>query len=194
VLRRAAGAAWPAWALALAFAACAGGGAPDASDAGQDAGAPVTADDGVAGGADERLVVAVRHAEKVDASADPALSEAGVERAVALAGVLADAGIERVLSTDYLRTRDTAAPTAEAFGLDLEIYDPTDMPGLADALRNAPESAILVVGHSNTTPALVAELTGEPAEPMPDAEYDRLYRVWIAADGSTRVEVDRYGS
>ncbi|HSM36928.1 MAG TPA: phosphoglycerate mutase family protein [Longimicrobiales bacterium] len=192
--RRAAGAAWPVWALALALAACAGGGAPEASDAGQDAGATAPADDGVASAAGERLVVAVRHAEKVDASADPALSEAGVERAAALAAALEDAGIERVLSTDYIRTRDTALPTAEAFGLELEIYDPTDIPALADALRNAPESAILVVGHSNTTPALVAELTGEPAEPMPDAEYDRLYRVWIAPDGAVRAEVDRYDS
>jgi broad specificity phosphatase PhoE len=178
--------------LALAVAACAGGGdAPEAADAADNA-AEAAADAADAMDPGERLILVVRHAEKVDASADPALSEAGAQRAAALADVLADAGIERVLSTDYARTRDTARPTAEAFGLDLEIYDPADMPGLAAALRSAPESAILVVGHSNTTPALVEELTGEPAEPMPDSEYDRLYRVWVAPDGSARAEVERY--
>lgn len=140
----------------------------------------------------ERLIVVVRHAEKVDDSRDPALSEAGAARAAALAALLADAGIERVLSTDYVRTRETARPTAEAAEVEVEFYDPTDIPGLATTLLEAPERAILVVGHSNTTPALIAVLTGEPAEPMPEEEYDRVYRVWVGQDGSVRAEVERY--
>lgn len=140
----------------------------------------------------ERLILAVRHAEKVDASRGPGLSEAGAARAAVLAVLLADAGVERVLSTDYIRTRETARPAAEAAGVDVEFYDPSDIPGLASMLLKAPERTILVVGHSNTTPALVEALTGEPAESMPEEEYDRLYRVWVEEDGSVRAEVERY--
>ncbi|MEN8375321.1 MAG: phosphoglycerate mutase family protein [Gemmatimonadota bacterium] len=143
--------------------------------------------------AGERLIVAVRHAEKVDdGSRDPALTEAGVERAQALAALLAGAGVERVLSSDFIRTRDTAAPTATAAGVQIEIYDPRDIPGLAEALLAATERVILVVGHSNTTPALVAELTGQPADPMPEEEYDRLYRIIVRPDGFAAARVERY--
>lgn len=142
--------------------------------------------------AGDRLIVAVRHAEKIDDGRDPELSAAGGTRATALAKLLADAGIERVLSTDYVRTRDTARPSAVAAGVEVEFYDPSDIPGLASMLLNAHERAILVVGHSNTTPALIAALTGESAEPMPEEEYDRLYRVWVGQDGSVRAEVERY--
>lgn len=176
--------AW-AWArrwVVLLLASAAVGGCASAGAGGAEA---------AADGSEGRLIVAVRHAEKVDDSRDPALSPAGEARAVALAEALADLGIDRVLSSDYIRTRDTATPTAEAAGVDLELYDPRDIPALAAMLRAAPEDAILVVGHSNTTPALVAALSGQPTDPMPDDEYDRLYRVWIAADGTTRVEVDR---
>ena len=140
----------------------------------------------------ERLIVVVRHAEKVDDGRDPALSEAGAARAAALAELLADAGIERVLSTDYIRTRETARPTAEAAGVDVELYDPADLPGLSAMLLDAPDRAILVVGHSNTTPALVEALTGEPADFMPEEEYDRLYRVRVGEGGSVTAEVERY--
>jgi broad specificity phosphatase PhoE len=140
----------------------------------------------------DRLIVAVRHAEKIDDSRDPALSPAGAARAAALAALLADANIERVLSSDYVRTRATAAPLASAAGVEVEVYDPRDIPRLALLLLDAPERAILVVGHSNTTPALVAELTGEPADSMPEDEYDRLYRVYVRPDGRVFAEVSRY--
>jgi broad specificity phosphatase PhoE len=167
-------------AAALLLASCGGYG-----------GGPAAAAAPAAGG--ERLVVAVRHAEKVDdGTRDPALTEAGLERARALAALLTDEGVERVLSSDFIRTRDTAAPAATAAGVEIEIYDPRDIPGLAEALLAASERVILVVGHSNTTPTLVAELTGQPADPMPEEEYDRLYRVIIRPGGFAAARVERY--
>ena len=64
-----------------------------------------------------QTVILVRHAEKVDASADPLLSEPGVMRAQALAAVTAQADLTHVYSTPLQRTRLTAAPAAEAAGL-----------------------------------------------------------------------------
>ncbi len=122
------------------------------------------------------LVVLVRHAEKAEAPADdPPLSATGEERARELARLLADAGITRIHSSDTRRTRDTAAPLADALGVEIELYDPRNLQGMAERLRTLP-GRHLVVGHSNTTDLLSGLLGGatfgEIAEPW---EYDRLY-------------------
>lgn len=137
-------------------------------------------------------VILVRHAEKVDHSKDPDLSREGYLRAEALAYTLQDAEIQRVHSSDYIRTRKTAAPVAELFDLDTEIYDPSDLFTLADSLRSQ-GGRHLVVGHSHTTPDLVDILGGEPGPPVADEwEYDRLYILTFTPDGVQTVLL-RYG-
>jgi broad specificity phosphatase PhoE len=130
------------------------------------------------------LAFLVRHAEK-DPGDDPGLSAAGSARALRLAELLAGQSIERVYVTATRRARDTAAPLAARFGLPVEIYDPKKLAELATTLRERKET-VLVVGHSNTTDELAVLLGGESAGPMPDEEYDRLYRVDLT-DGSTVV-------
>jgi phosphohistidine phosphatase SixA len=122
------------------------------------------------------LVVLVRHAEKATAPADdPPLSPVGVERARTLARTLADAGITRIHSSDTRRTRDTAAPLARALGLEIELYDPRDLPAMADRLLALP-GRHLVVGHSNTTDVLSGLLGGATFGEIEEAwEYDRMY-------------------
>jgi hypothetical protein len=61
----------------------------------------------------ESVFFLVRHAEKVDDSEDPPLSEVGHQRAQTLVSLLRDARIERIYSSDFVRTRDTAAPLIE---------------------------------------------------------------------------------
>jgi phosphohistidine phosphatase SixA len=124
----------------------------------------------------ETIVFLVRHAEKVDASKDPELDERGRARAASLADLLGDSSIAFVYSTDYIRTRETARPVAERLGLPIEIYDPSDLPGLAKRIR-AQGGRSLVVGHSNTTGELVRALGGDPGSPIAEDEYDRLYVV-----------------
>lgn len=120
----------------------------------------------------------VRHAEKVtDGSKDPELTVLGQERAENLAAVLRSTGIQKIFSSDFKRTRDTAAPLAEALGLSIQIYDPGALRPLADQLLKLEDNA-LVVGHSNTTAELVDLLGGEGGAPIAEAwEYDRLYLV-----------------
>ena len=136
------------------------------------------------------VVYLVRHAEKVDDSRDPGLSPAGSARAQLLAGMLKDAGITHVWSTDYQRTRLTAAPTAAALGLAVELYNPADPAGFVALLRSTP-GRHLVVAHSNTTPGLVKALGGDPQGEMVDTEYDRLYLVTIG--GAVTSVLLRYG-
>lgn len=139
------------------------------------------------------VVFLVRHAEKQTVGEAPALTEAGNARAQALAGLLRDAGIEAVYSTDYRRTRDTAAPVASGLGLDITIYNPAKLGDLAADLDRRC-ARCLVVGHSNTTPELVGLLGGDPGPPIDEAsEYDRLYIVTIGADGAVSTVLLRYG-
>ena len=56
------------------------------------------------------VVYLVRHAEKVDNSRDPALSQSGLHRADLLADMLRDAGVTHLHTTDLERTRDTLRP------------------------------------------------------------------------------------
>ena len=146
------------------------------------------------------VIYLVRHAETAgDRAMDPSnppLSEAGAARAVALAHALADAGLTSIHSTDLQRTRETAAPVAAATGLEVALYDPSDQSAIRALLgRLASDGGRhLIVGHSNTTPALVRMLGGDPVSPIAESEYDRLYVVSIAASGEVLSTLLRYGT
>lgn len=139
------------------------------------------------------VVFLVRHAEKADVSGDSKLSAAGRERAATLARALRSAEIEYVHSSDFIRTRDTAAPTATEFGLEVELYDPRALPALVEKLRRT-GGRHLVVGHSNTTPPLVELLGGEPSSKIDEeGEFDRLYIVTTGSDCTASSVMMRYG-
>lgn len=151
--------------------------------------------EGVKQGVQDPLVVfLVRHAEKNEVSMqkDSQLTEEGYIRAAELARTLADGEIEYVHSSDYIRTRNTAAPVADLFGLEIELYATSDLHELTEAMK-ALGGRHLVVGHSNTTPALVEILGGKPGIPILEAtEYDRLYILTIVDDEVNTVLL-RYG-
>lgn len=139
------------------------------------------------------VVFLVRHAEKTDAGRDPGLTEAGKERALELAKILRSAKIEHVHSSDYIRTRETAEPTAKELGLTTEIYDPRDLESLAQKLRDT-GGTHLVVGHSNTTPVMVRLLGGDPGTEINEKnEYDRLYIITDPGGGNISSVLIRYG-
>lgn len=134
----------------------------------------------------------VRHAEKLKDVPDPGLTEAGHERAQDLAQRLADANITKIYSSDYVRTRLTAKPLAENLGIELTLYDPRDLPGLAERLLSE-TGQIVVAGHSNTTPQLAELLGAEPGEPIiEETEYNRLYVVTRTGE-AIEGEIQTYG-
>ena len=124
-----------------------------------------------------------RHAEKIEtADTDPGLTPKGVERARKLAEFLSHKNITVVYSTDYKRTQQTALPVARQSKLAVTSYDPINLRGLVSILLLQKQNA-LIVGHSNTTPAMVS-LTGGEAEAIDDAEYGKLFAVSV--DGKSR--------
>ena len=138
------------------------------------------------------VIYLVRHAEKVDDSRDPPLSELGMKRALLLAQMLRDANLTHLHSTDLERTRDTANPIALQTGLEVKIYDPQHLTEFAGLLRTTPGHH-LVVGHSNTTPKLVRLLGGRSSE-IDDDEYDRLYVLTIKPKGEATTVLIRFGA
>ena len=139
-------------------------------------------------------VFLVRHAEKTVEKNDPGLTQAGKARALALANRLGGEGITHIHSSDYIRTRDTAEPLAVKLGLEIQIYDPRDLPAMAAKLKMEP-GRHLVVGHSNTTPPLVELLGGDGGTPIVEAtEYDRLYIVTTNEGEPVKSYLTRYGA
>ncbi|HYG70430.1 MAG TPA: histidine phosphatase family protein, partial [Anaeromyxobacteraceae bacterium] len=67
--------------------------------------------------AGDHIVVIVRHAETEGGGSDPQLSEAGRQRAEALARIAAAYEVEAAFATPYRRTQETAAPAAGWLGL-----------------------------------------------------------------------------
>lgn len=127
----------------------------------------------------------LRHAEKVDdGSKDPVLTAQGQQRALNLAGMLADAGIAKIYASDYQRTQMTARPLARLLGLEVISYDPGDLPGLKEQLLTEDVNA-LIVGHSNTTPMLAHLLSGQPVTNLDEANYDFVFQVVRLADQVT---------
>jgi glyoxylase-like metal-dependent hydrolase (beta-lactamase superfamily II) len=71
----------------------------------------------------KKTIILVRHAEKVDASQDPELSPEGRQRAERLMRIVKKYRPGAIYSTDFKRTRDTAAPMAARRKLRIETYD-----------------------------------------------------------------------
>lgn len=144
------------------------------------------------------VVYLVRHAEKSPAGPpddpkNPHLNSDGVKRAGDLVRLLGEAGVTGVFSTDYRRTIETVDPLAKHLSLEVETYDPDDLAGFAKMLKSSPGRHV-VSGHSNTTPALVELLGGEPGPPIDEKrEYDRLYILMIEGEEVTTLRL-RYGA
>lgn len=145
-------------------------------------------------------MIFVRHTEKaLEPADDPGLSPDGQRRAAELARQLVDAdvvaGIDAIYSTPYRRTLETAQPTADALDLEINRYDPADNEAvLATILRAHKGKIILVVGHSNTVPTLIADLGASKKVPaIAEYEYDNIYVVSIPWFGKTKTIRLRFG-
>ena len=145
-------------------------------------------------------VIFVRHAEKASVPAeDPGLSPAGKRRVEELRRQLVDAdvvaGVDAVYSTPFRRTEETARPIADALGLPVFTYDVADTEAIIEYIvKEHKGKIILVVGHSNTLPALMADMgASKKVPPIAEDEYDNIYIVSIPWFGKTKTIRLRYG-
>lgn len=145
-------------------------------------------------------VLFVRHAEKaLQPEDDPGLNDAGRRRVAELTRQLADAdvvaGVDAIYVTPYRRSIETAEPLAAQLGLEMQSYDPSDNEAvLARILKAHKGKIVLVVGHSNTIPGLIADLgASKNVPPIDEFEYDNIYLVSIPWFGKTKTIRMRYG-
>ncbi len=135
----------------------------------------------------DTMIIVVRHAEKsTDDPKDPGLSEQGKARAIKLAGILKDAQLEAVFTTQYKRTQHTGQPAAEQAGLVVQARAATrenSKTYAADLLKEIRKKyrgkTVLVVGHSNTVPEIVKQITGIDVAPIDEMTFDRFYVITL---------------
>ncbi|MDY0779580.1 phosphoglycerate mutase family protein [Tenacibaculum sp. IB213877] len=130
----------------------------------------------------------IRHAEKSTFNpndTNPVLSSEGINRAKKWADVFAHVKLDAVYSTDYNRTKQTAKPTADSKKLPVFKFDETKMYDPAFKY-NTTGSAVLVVGHSNTTPQLANMILGKEEFPNIDENnYGNLYIITVTKERTT---------
>ena len=133
---------------------------------------------------DSATYILVRHAEKATAPPkDPPLTEAGQDRAQRLADGLQGTRLDAVYSSPYQRTRQTAAPVAQAQGLTVIDYNPDDAAFATRLRADHPRGTVLVVGHSNTLPPLARALCGCNVADMDERIYGIRYTIRFDANG-----------
>lgn len=146
-----------------------------------------------------QIVVVVRHAERGSAPpGDVALSDAGQARAEELALALAEAQVDTIVTSQFRRTRDTAAPLARARGLSPVIVQAgNDTAAHAAAVARAVRAGgkvVLVVGHSNTVPAIIGALGGPRMAELCDGEYANLFTLALTPGQPARLIHSLFGA
>ncbi len=128
----------------------------------------------------------IRHAEKVKSeNPDPILHPDGEKRALKWAEVFKDILLDAVYSTDYIRTIETAKPTAEGHSLEVTLYHPTKV-DVQDFKKKTKGKTVLIIGHSNTIPDFVNELIGKEKYELIDHDVNgNLYIVEIIGKQAT---------
>ena len=157
-------------------------------------------------------VILVRHAEKAAAntmanelkvanaarmSDDPPLSDAGVARAKELARVLGSIHLDAIYTTQYQRTRQTAAVVVNEKGIQPEAITAGDRyaENMAERIlsKNSGQT-VLVVSHSNTIPDILRSFGVFNPPSIPETEYDDLFVCTIMPGGESRLVTLRYGA
>ncbi|WP_108868311.1 SixA phosphatase family protein [Aquimarina aquimarini] len=127
----------------------------------------------------------IRHAEKDLSNPkdhNPKLTESGKIRSKNWAKILEDTPIDYVYTTDYIRTKKTAAPIAKSKGLEMKIYNPKKLNDI-DFQQNTIGKTTVVVGHSNTTPTFVNKIIGKNKyNSIDETIYGKLFIVKITGE------------
>lgn len=118
-------------------------------------------------------IVLFRHGEKA-AGDNPHLTSAGKRRAKHIVTLIPSDANLTLLSSDYNRTKETAADLARTFKQKVIIYDAQDLEKLKAQVM-ALNGTVVVIGHSNTTPNLAELLSNQKVAAMPETQFNRYF-------------------
>ena len=121
----------------------------------------------------------IRHAEKVDNSQNPDLSEKGLKRAELWNKIFSEISFDKIYSTDYKRTIQTASPTVTAKKIQIKLYNPKTL-NIESFKKETLGKKVLIVGHSNTTPKFVNQMINQKIyADIEDGTFGNLYMVTV---------------
>jgi phosphohistidine phosphatase SixA len=144
------------------------------------------------------LIILVRHAEKAAVpGSDPPLSEAGIARAKALAASLTHTPVTAIVTSAFKRTHETGSVVAQQRKLTIEQVGldggtPAHVAAVAAAVK-AKKGVVLVIGHSNTVPAIIAALGGPKLGDICDAHYANMFVLHPSGSTPPSLTLATYG-
>lgn len=138
----------------------------------------------------------IRHAEKDTVPEDnPALTEKGSKRATLLADILRATRVDAIYSTLYTRTLFTVDSLADIKAMSIKPYETQNLRKLIDEIQDDEnQKAVVIVGHSNTTPSLANSITGKTVfqKPFEESDYDNFVIVYEKNNGEKEVLSMKY--
>lgn len=137
--------------------------------------------------AQEAPIYVTRHYDTPAGQPDPDLLPQGKARAEQLAAWFYGRTLKAIYVSDFKRTRQTAAPLAATTGATVETYDPKDTPAIV-ARAKAAGGPVLIVGHSNTVPDIVAQLGGKRPEELKHEDFGDLWTIENGNSERTRID------
>lgn len=121
----------------------------------------------------------IRHAEKIDSSQNPDLSEKGLKRAELWNKIFSEISFDEIYSTDYKRTLQSASPTATTKKIKIKLYNPKTL-NIESFKKETLGKKVLIVGHSNTTPKFVNDIINQNLfSDIDDETFGNLYIITV---------------
>jgi len=123
-------------------------------------------------------VYLIRHGEKELSGADPALTPEGRKRAQDWAVMIANVGLDAIITSDALRTQETGRIIADAIGLQPSALPRNEIASLVDTLEfDHEEDTVLVVAHAETIPRILERFGVLEDITIDQSEFANLYIV-----------------
>jgi broad specificity phosphatase PhoE len=130
----------------------------------------------------------MRHLNTPEGVTDPDLTEEGQRQAQLLADFFADDPPATIFVSTTKRAQQTAAPLAAKLGITPRLYDPADTADLITEVMKEPPP-VLIVGHSNTVPDIVAALGGERPGPLVHEDFGDVWKISGRNRTTTRTKI-----
>jgi broad specificity phosphatase PhoE len=131
--------------------------------------------------------ILIRHAEKdttqigsTQMTANPNLNAQGIKRSKKLINALKSFAIDTIYSTNFNRTTATVTPISQKRNIEIKFYNHKQLEGFATQLKKYDNKTVLIVGHSNSTPALLNLLIDkEMYKALDESIYNKIFIVKI---------------
>ncbi|MBK6362811.1 MAG: histidine phosphatase family protein [Saprospiraceae bacterium] len=136
----------------------------------------------------KKVYYLIRHAEKDTIPKDnPGLTEKGLKRATALADILRATRVDGIYSSFFTRTLFTVDSLADIKVISIKPYDHKNIRALVNEIESDDNlEAVVIVGHSNSTPALANTLSGKQLfnQTFDENDYNNFIIIYEKINGT----------